>query len=831
MTSHSPKRREHGREGLAPPSAEPWGKPHSTRILAVVAVALTLLVHPQSPAQGRFDGQPIQQVEYRGLETLSEETLEHYLFGRWRGSDEVRRFDSAALDERIKKLWDRQLIDDIQISAEPVAGGVKLIVQVVERPILVSIDYVGIKRVNRSDILEAADRERIEAYENQPLELGELRLLKLAIEELYKEKGFRFAEVRYTLEDLGIGQKRAIFTIDEGDKVKIGDIDFDGNTVFGDWRLRLAMKKTKKSGLISRIGKKDIYNPAKIDEDLEQVRNLYRKAGYKDVLIAQPELDVRAKRPDAGTIKQQKRRLLITIPIEEGERWRFGEITVEGNEVFTDQLLLKQFEQPRGGWLRSKVIDDAVESIGKLYDSIGYIFSKVSTEIIERGDDVADILVRIDENEQFRVGRIEFEGNSKTKDKVLRRELLVQEGTVMNMTAIQNSLLKIRQLNYFALNEEEPVQFDFDAENKTVDLLVTGDEAERTELQFGGGWSEVDGFFGHFALRTTNFLGRGETVGVSIHSGRQRNVYDLDYRIPWFLDKPQHLGFRIFNQQYDYEVLTGVDFEQKFAGASLTYGRSFRGFQSLSLAFSFSDVEDVRRLIDVNGEELRQDLSFKSASIRPFWSRDTLDSSYEPTRGSRLTASVEVAGEFLGGDTNFYRPLLTYTWFKPVSRQPLKSSIGINAEAGYIDSFGEIADDVQGLDSAGLFPQQRFFLGGDNSVRGFQRRSIVVRDEDGNIVRDEFGFPLGGTSMFLLNAEYHVAISGPFRVVFYGDAGGVFEDGQSLDPSLLRYSAGIELRIRVPLFPAPLRFIWANNLDPLIDDQFNSLDFSLSTSF
>ncbi len=804
--------------------------------LAITAVLCwTALVDPgaASAQSGRYDGQPIQEIEFRGLVTLTEDTMEHYLFGR-RRDDSVRRLDLDELDSRIKRLWDRQLIDDLQVVAEPISGGVKLIVHVVERPILVSIDYVGIKRVNRSDILEAADRERIEVYENQPLELGELGRLQRAIEELYKEKGYRFAQVNYTLEEIGKGQRRAIFTIDEGNKVKIGDIDFDGNTVFGDWRLRLTMKKTKESGLISRISKKDIYNPAKIDEDLESVRDLYRKAGYKDVIIADPELDVEAKRPNAATIKDQKRRLLVTIPIEEGERWRFGEISFEGNEVFSDELLLRQFERPRGGWLRSKVIDDAQEAIGKMYSSIGYIFSDVVTELVERGENVADVLVKINEADQFRVGRIEFEGNAKTRDKVLRREMLVQEGTVMNMTAVQNSLLKIRQLNYFALNEEEPVQFDFDADDKTVDLVVQGEEAERTELQFGGGWSEFDGFFGQFALRTTNFLGRGETVGVSIQSGRQRDIYDLEYQIPWFLDRPQHLGFRLFTQEFDFTILTGIDFRQKFSGGSISYGRSFRNFQSMSLIFSFSDTEDIRTLFDENNEPtINQELAFKTASFRPFWTRNTLDSRFEPTRGSRITASVEVAAEALGSDINFYRPLLTYTWFRPVSRRSFKSSFGINVEAGYIAAFGDSLDDdgIGGRDSAGLFPQQRFFLGGDNSVRGFNRRSIVVREEDGTIRRDEFGFPLGGTSMFLFNLEYHVQLAGPFRLVLFGDAGGVFDEDQSIDTDLLRYSAGAELRIRVPLFPAPLRFIYAINLEEKLDDQFKSLDFSLSTTF
>ncbi len=560
---------------------------------------------PADAQSGRHDGQEIKQLEYVGLEGLPAETMNYYLFG---GPLEAgRRLDIGELDGKIKTLWKRELIDDLKVEVEAVDGGVKLIIRVVERPILVSVDYVGIKRVGRSDINEQIDRDRISVYENQPLNVGELQRLKLAIEELYKEKGFRFAEVRYNLENIGLNQKRATFTIDEGNKVKIGDIQFDGNTVYGDWRLRRAMKKTKEKGLISRFTKKDIYNPANLDEDLEAVKTLYRRAGYKDVLTADPEIAVEAKRPDAPTLKEQQRRLLLTIPIEEGDRWRLGQIRVEGNEVFNEQVLLRQFESPRGGWLRSKNLDDGLEKIDKLYKSIGYIFAQIGLKVEEvdenaEGGPVADVILQVDERDQFRVGRMEFEGNTKTKDKVLRREMFVQEGSVMNMTSVQNSLLRIRQLNYFALDEEEPVEFDFNAEEKTVDLKVTGDEAERTELQFGGGWSEVDGFFGQFAIRTTNFRGRGETLGVSIQTGRRRDLFDIEYRIPWFLDRPQNVSFRLFDQSLDTTVLTGtsgplpgdVFFERNFSGASVTYGRNLRGFNSVSLTYSFSDVEDVQ---------------------------------------------------------------------------------------------------------------------------------------------------------------------------------------------------------------------------------------------
>ncbi len=787
---------------------------------------LTSLVLPMAPvaAQDRqLEGQPIVEVEWQGLDTLTNETLDHYLFGPKR--EGTRKLDLGELDRRLKELWQRELIDDIQISAEEVDGGVKLLVQVSERPILIAVDYVGIKRVSRSDIIERIDHERIQVYESQPIQHGELGRLKATVEDMYREKGYRFAEVSYSLEPVGPGQQRVVFTIDEGDRVKIGDVRFDGNTVFNDLRLRTAMRKTKESGLLTKITKKDIYNPATLDEDLDKVRDLYRKAGYKDILIAKPEIDVFAKRPQAATVKEQKRRLAITIPVEEGDRWKLGEITIEGNEVFSDEALLRQFEKPRGGWLRSKVIDDAVERIGNLYSSLGYVFSELGTELRERDplarEKVADLVLKIDENDQYKIGRIEFDGNEKTRDKVLRREMLVQEAGVMNTNAMQNSLLKIRQLNYFKLNEEEPIKFKFDDEEKTVDLTVLGEEAERTELQFGGGWSERDGFFGQFSMRTTNFLGRGETFGVSVQSGRFREFYNLEYNIPWFLDRPQNVGISIFNQSFDDIITSTTDFQQRFSGGSVTYGRSLAAFQSLSVSYSFTDVSTTQTLTDADGVPQTFNNTFTQSTLRPFWIYNTIDSRFEPTRGLRMTGSLEFTGSFLGGETEYLKPVIEMTWFKPVGRRPVRSSLGINLEAGLFTK----------LEDLNIFSTQRFFLGGENSVRGFRRRSLVVRNEDGTIKVDNRGVPLGGERYLQGNLEFHLMPSGPFRVVLFADAGGVWDSEGSIEFSQMRYTAGAELRILVPLFGAPLRFIWASNLDPLPDDQFESFDFNIGTSF
>ena len=787
--------------------------PSTLRSAVVLTLLLTAYLYAPTPAHAntaRLAGQVIQAVEYQGLETLAEESVNHYLFGR----QGPGRLDPAALDAAIEKLWERELIDDLEITAEEVPGGVRLIIRLVERPILVSVNYEGLERIQRGDILERADRERISVYENQPLNRGELRRLEAAIAEMYGEKGFRFADVSHRLEPAGPGQLRVIVSVDEGERVKIGEVDFDGNTVFGDWRLRQTLKDTKPTGLISSIRKKNIYNPASVEEDLGRLRELYRKAGYKDVIVASPELSVAE---DGGS-----RQLEVMVPIEEGRRWKLGEVSFEGNEVFSEQLLARQAEPPRGGWLRSTVVDQLEESVSQLYSSVGYIFAQVEPEIREREGDVADVVVKITESDQYRVARVEFEGNSKTRDKVLRREMLVHEGTVMNMTAVQNSLLKIRQLEYFALDEEDPVQFDFDNDQRTVDLLVRGEEAERTELQFGGGWGEADGFFGQFALRTTNFLGRGETVGISIQQGSERSLYDLEYRIPWFLDRPQHLSFRIFDQRLDTDLLS-VEQEQTYSGASVSYGRSFRRFQNFSLSYSYADIRDVQTVFPEEGDPIPFVQEFESASIQPLWSYNTLDSRFSPNKGTRLSASVELAGGFLGGETDFVRPRFSLVHFQPVSRRPFRSSFGVKLDVSTITPY----------DDGELFRSQRLFLGGDTSVRGFRRRGISVREEDGSILLDENGLSVGGTSSLRLSTEYHMAVGGPFRVVAFADAGGVFDDDQSFDWDLMSYTAGLELQVQVPLFPAPLRFIYATNLDPKPDDDdlFESFDFSLSASF
>lgn len=799
--------------------------PPIRRALALLLLPLTLLAGtPPIFAAADYDGRPIRAIEFKGTKTLSEETLIYYL-----GVKIGDPLDQEKLNTNIQQLWDRGLVDDMQIDAVPAGDGVRLTITVQERPVLRSIDYQGLKRLSRTDVQDKISSRHIRVHEGEPLSLGELQRIKSLIEELYAEKGYRFAHADYKVEDLPNNEKRVVFTVDEGDRVRIAAIDFTGNHVFGETRLRWAMHKTKTTNLITRLLKKDVYNPATLQEDLDKVRDLYKGEGYKNITIGDPQIAVKALSPGAASPKDQKRRMFITIPLDEGERFKFGQVSIEGNKVYASQVLIRPFKDKTGSWLRSKVLDDSKKAVEDLYHNTGYIFAQVDPELIERGDRVADVVMHINEGEQYKVGRIEFEGNKSTRDKVLRRELRLEEGRVVSIGAVKNSITKINQLGYFKLNEEDPVKIDYDSQNKQVNLAFKGEESGRTQLEVGGGWSQIDGFFGQFAISTKNFLGRGEQAGISIQTGAYRDLADISYYIPWWRDRPQSLGFRIYKQKLDYSLLTDQTYVTNSEGAEITYGRTLGLFDQASITYARSKYQDTADLltVDANGNPTgavttAQTTYIDSSSIRPAFVYDSRDNPFEPFRGQRFNVSTEVAGGILAGDAYFVRPEVTYSLFKPVTQGTTKTVFAFNVAGGIIIPY----------DGKVIPRLEQFFLGGENSLRGFRFRSIFATDpKTGEPLLDSDGFIRGGDKYLQTNVEYHFLMGGPFRLVTFVDAGQVYGREQQFDLSRLRTTAGLELRITVPVFGAPLRFIYSFDLHKQKNDDFEPFQFSIGTSF
>jgi outer membrane protein insertion porin family len=336
-------------------------------------------------------------------------------------------------------------------------------------------------------------------------------------------------------------------------------------------------------------------------------------------------------------------------------------------------------------------------------------------------------------------------------------------------------------------------------------------------------------------MRTQNFLGRGETVGVSVQTGDVRDVFELSYYVPWLLDRPQSVGFQLFKRDQDYNLQDVQRQVRNEVGGVVTYGRSYGFFQSVRVQYGYSEYEDFVEFIGLDGALVSSSATFLKSNIRPMWSFESVDSRIEPTRGLHLMGSLEYAGGVLGGDIDLWRPEIEATWYRPMgTRRPTKQVFAVTAEGGWIEP-------IESVDELPLL--ERYYIGGARSLRGHASRSIALRDEAGDPVRDTFGNLLGGTAFVRLGVEYHLLLGGPFRLVFFADGGNVFGDDCGIDlagqPTCgvnfsmdnLRYTAGAELRLFVPVFGLPLRFIYAENLNPLPGDRFESFQFDVGTSF
>jgi outer membrane protein insertion porin family len=417
---------------------------------------------------------------------------------------------------------------------------------------------------------------------------------------------------------------------------------------------------------------------------------------------------------------------------------------------------------------------------------------------------------------------------------VLRREFRLAEGDYMAMGIFRSSVFKVNALGYFKL-EEEPLEFDFDDDNQTVDVTVKGKEVGRNDIQFGAGYSELDGFFGQVMFNTRNFLGRGETLGVSVQIGRRADYYTLSFTEPYLFDRRILLGGSIFSTN-----LTSFDFERETKGGSLTTGLGVGTFSSVSLLFAYEDVfsryqvaqgglpgeptgghdrpVDHPQLEDQPLEFSFEEFSGKTVSLTPAFATDSRDDPFDPNRGRRFTFRTRFAGGPLGGDFDYVRPELNYSLFLPISK---KMVFATNFEIGQFFPY----------DDSELPTYERYRLGGDRSLRGLPYYSVLPRDEDGRYFLSIGGARLGGDRYWQLNLEYQIRVGGPVKLVLFTDNGNTYHEDQGWIFDSFRTTYGVELRVFLPIFQAPIRFIYGTVADPFPDEDSSDFQFSIGTTF
>jgi outer membrane protein insertion porin family len=829
--------------------------PFAAAVVAAAVMALSVARAQESPvpavptppasapaeaaAPAASPAETIVGIRVVGYQTVSPEAIEHYL--QIKVGDP---YDPEKIRSNFGALWDAGLLENVQIEAEHSAAGVTLIITIEERPIVKEVVFSGNKKISTSQIRDRLKEAKVEVRAGAPLSLRDVAHARATIADMYQEQGFRSATVSYRIEDISKTEKKVVFEIDEGEKLKIESIQFTGNEHVSAQSLRNAMHKTKIATWWRILSDNTVYSQANYEADAESIKLLYQSKGFKDAVVKDPILDVYVVNPEAKGSKI-KRRVRITIPIVEGDRFFTNEITItrvgqDGKPtdpptptVYPSEVLLKQFRDlPPGSILNHDYLVEALSAIEAMYKSRGYIYWFADPAYTDVGDHRVDVDVKIFEGDKFYLGRLEVQGNTMTRDKVIRREFALDEGDVLDMEAVKKSVTKIQQLGYFKMTEEPG--FSVRPEEKKVDITIKGQETSRNEIQFGAGYSGFDGFFGQFSFQTRNFLGRGEIIGVSAQLGKVSNFYDLSYSVPWFMDKNQSVGASVYRRNVNYASI-----EQKTTGGSLYYAKGLGLFDSVSALYSYDDIVanfPVQSAPNPPGQppppQKFTETTGTTSAITPGYNYDSRNDPFNPTRGFHFFASVQVAPNFIGSSTGFIKPLLGATYYLPV-RLPRNGLIGLNFNVGWIKPLS--GDDIQ--------VYQRFQLGGEQSIRGFKQGQVVPLKENNQVFTDDLGRILGGDKFFVLNIEYQFLQIGPATLLAFVDVGNNYFETQNITFSNVRSSAGAELRIFLPIFQAPLRFIYSVNLHPInpinqygfaipsLEERHSGFDFSIGRTF
>ncbi|HTV81098.1 MAG TPA: outer membrane protein assembly factor BamA [Acidobacteriaceae bacterium] len=810
---------------------------------------------------GATASQPNTIIEIRviGTRRIPQEAVKARMF-----SHVGEPYDPLTVERDFNSLWNTGYFEDVRIEKEDTPQGVILDVYVREKPLIRDIEYKGNSSITESDIMARYKKEKVGLTPESQYDPARIAHAVTVIEEMEAEHGHQFATVRPEVKDIPPATVDLVFVIKEGPTVKVGKITFSGNRHVSSRVLRRAMVNLRPIGIPHSIFLENLfartYDASKLEEDSERVRAAYEDRGYlRGGPVGEPTTRLRNESGlSLFTFRPRKgKRIDIHMNILEGERYRLAGITFSGNKAVPNTKALRAvFNMKDGDWFNMTAFRKGLDNLRKAYGQLGYInFTAVPNPTFDEQQHTVKWEIDIDEGKQFTVSRIEFQGNTVTRDFVIRRELLLQEGQVYNSHLWELSLLRLNQLDYF-----QPLKVDQDSEthqnteNGTVDLLLKVQEKGKNAIALNGGLSGYSGAFLGLNYSTNNFLGLGETLSVQANAGSLAKNLGFSFDEPYIRNRPLNLGFQVFDQKQDYNAsknysLTGAATNLSSAESSLlqNYNQSRKGF-SLSASyptrrfslFGFSrlgatyswDSSSVRAFNQAS-TNLFQVLAFRSgiqgqnslegiinSSVLFSYSSSSVDSNFLPHTGQSLAGSVQLAG--LWGSVRYVRPVVEYKRYDPVKgfwfNKQGRNTFGMRLQAIYIAGFsGDVAP-----------PFDRPVAGGEADLRGFDDRTVspygyvptrvmfTLTNPDGSAVpRDPtnptlgnilvplpvYGIAtIGGDTNFTNNMEYVIPIYG--RTVafnFFND----FGMDMAIDRNQLRESPeGIDA-LNSPLYGCP----------------------------
>jgi outer membrane protein insertion porin family len=887
------------------PQAPQTAPPAQPRAPQPPAAPTPQAVQPAAEAAPLAFEDVIENIEFRGVRRVPADTLRAMIF-----SKKGDKFDADSLHRDFMALWNTGRFDDIRVEREQGRTGWIIRFVMVERRVIRSIKYDGNKSVSTSEILDRFKERKVGLSVESQYDPNKVQHARNVLQEYLAERGRQFATVDPELHQVPPSSLEIVFKVNEGPKVKVGEITFEGNKVFTPLVLRRSMKNLHGIGIPYSIFFEDIfsksYDSTKLEEDQERIELFYRDNGYFQARTIDHKVeivDVGGGKFKLPLIRPNKpgKDANIHIAIDEGRLYHLNNIQFVGVKLFrTPETLMRPvFQMQQGDVFSTAKLRKGFEELKKLYGQFGYIDFIAEPNIEpEVGTDKIDLTLNFDEGKQFFVRRIDFTGNNTTRDKVIRRQLLVDEGDVFNTRLWELSILRLNQLGYFeALKEADAADVKRDTKTDTVDITLKVKERGKNTVQLNGGVSGIAGSFLGFGYSTNNLVGLGETLSLNATLGTVQRDVTLGFTEPYLFDIPLQAGFTVFMQRYDYNqarqasILAGTNLTSLYSQLGqqnlLNYVSNSKGFTlfaayplrrsfaRLGLSFGYTD-QNVQTLTDaattyytylnflrINGPNVLDGI--KTASITPSFVYNTVNHPITPTAGKSLSVSLKFASSALGGNVNEIEPVIDAKYFHKSPLNP-KHVIGLHLNAKH----------VTGYDGKTAPPFDRFFMGGENDVRGFNiwgispiayvpiEGSVNVLNNDGSSrqqkVLDNNGNPTfinvttsipsyqlvtpGGDTAIVANVEYRIPIFGPVALAIFLDAGAnrLLNTSQlNLNPSRItqlngeypeanfspnaviapgtqniRMSTGLELQVLMPVVNAPFRVYWAYN--PLITE-------------
>lgn len=770
---------------------------HILRFFGLVLLSFMLSASPALAATGekandltetetvKNQQQLVETVDIQGNRRLRDDDLLYYI--KTRPGDV---YDQARIELDLRELLQLNFFDKVatKVLTQPgVRGGVDVIFEVVELPIIRDLQFEGLKAVPESDVLKAFREQRVGISKESVYDPVKAQNATRILREQLASKGFPNATIKVQAEEVSATSTAVTFVVDQGNRSRIVDIEFEGNQVFKDGELRGQLLLVKETGLISRFKGADILDLRKLQYDLRKnVLSYMFSKGYFQARIGEPQVVGLGYRrtgvPLLGSlplpiISSKDDTLKIIVPVTEGKIFRVGELKVEGNSIFSEQDILRYVGLQKGEIADGKRLQEGVyENLKKVYGNQGFVLYNAEFDPdfkdnpANPNEGIVDINITIDEGRQFRLRRLEFTGNTFTRDKVLRREFLINEGDIYNQQNLEFSVLRLNQTGYFdPLDKDQDVEIRTNEEQGDVDLIVKVKEKGRQQISLNGGVSGIGGSFFGLEYSTNNLLGRGEVLSFQFGLGNRQQNFQFSYQNPYFRDRPISVGFSLFTSRYKFfgegtflsqnqnllfdalnpqgQLTTdeGNLFTQNTYGASVFATsllseflpkRRFASLSRVGVTYQFSATTITDPPVN-QSNDLTQRVpvvfaqpNIITSRITPTFvydSRQPSANGIDTLRGRQLSASFAFSG--LGGDVRTYQPSVTYTQFIPVRRKRSQNAevFGFRIQAGTIGSFG-ITDSIRNANSlafvGGVPLYERYFLGSEYDLRGYTSRAI-----------------------------------------------------------------------------------------------------------